>query len=260
MPELIHPTAIIDPSAQIASNVRIGAYSIIGANVEIAAGTIVAPHVVISGPTFIGENNHIFQFSSIGDVPQDKKYAGEDTQLLIGNDNVIRENVTINRGTVQGGGKTELGDGNLLMAYVHVAHDCIIGNNNILANNVALAGHVTIHHAAILGGYSLIHQFCTIGEHAFTAMNSVITKDIPPYLMVSSLDSRPRGLNFEGMRRHEFSDEAVKFLKQAYKLLYKSKLSLQQSISEISELPFNVPQKEKLLDFLNNHLQRGLIR
>ncbi len=269
MPKLIHttaihPTAIVSSEANISADVSIGAYSIIDKGVEIQSGTTVGSHVVINGPTIIGHNNQIFQFSSIGEVPQDKKYRGEDTQLIIGDNNVIREFVTLNRGTLQGGGKTVIGNDNLIMAYVHVAHDCLIGNQNILANNVALAGHVCIQNAAILGGFSLIHQFCTIGSYAFTAMNSVISKDIPPYLMISSLNSKPRGLNLEGLKRHNFPISTIRLLKDAYNLLYRSSLKLDDAIEKISEienkLPEAVPELSNFIYFLKNHLNRGVIR
>ena len=196
---MIHQTALIDPSAKIADDVIIGAYSIIGANVEIASGTEIASHVVINGPTRIGRNNRIFQFSSIGEEPQDKKYHGEPTLLEIGDNNLIRESVTINRGTVQGGGVTKVGSNNWIMAYVHIAHDCIIGDDNIFANNASLAGHVIVDQHVILGGFTLVSQFNHLGSHCFSAMGSVISRNVPPYVLVSGHMAEPVGINVEGL-------------------------------------------------------------
>ncbi|MCU7835854.1 MAG: acyl-ACP--UDP-N-acetylglucosamine O-acyltransferase [gamma proteobacterium symbiont of Taylorina sp.] len=257
---LIHPTAIIDPSAELADDVEVGAYSIIGAKVKIDSANKIASHVVINGSTHIGKGNTFYQFGSIGEAPQDKKYQGEDTLLEIGDRNVIREFTTLNRGTVQDRGATSLGDDNLIMAYVHIAHDCVLGNQIILSNNVALAGHVNIHSGAILGGYSLIHQFCTIGSYCFTAMNSVISKDIPPYVMVSGHMAKPHGLNTEGLKRQGFSAEAIKSIKLAYKALYRSNLTLEDAITEVSELETNCPELSIMIDFLNNNVNRGIIR
>ncbi|MBF0264764.1 MAG: acyl-ACP--UDP-N-acetylglucosamine O-acyltransferase [Gammaproteobacteria bacterium] len=259
MPD-IHPTAIIEKGAQLADDVSVGAYSIISAKVKIDSNTKVGPHVVINGPTTLGKNNEIYQFASIGEAPQDKKYNGEDTELIIGDDNVIREFTTLNRGTVQGGAKTVLGNGNLIMAYVHLAHDCIIGNHNILANNVALAGHVTIYDYVILGGYSLVHQFCSIGNNAFSAMNSVVSKDIPPYLMVSGHMAKPHGLNTEGLKRHNFDSETIRLLKDAYSILYRSGLTLEQAKEKLVTLAPDNKELTLFLNFLQNHLHRGLIR
>ncbi len=256
----IHPTAIIDPSAELSDDIEIGAYSVIGPKVKIDSGNKIASHVVINGPTNIGKDNTFYQFGSIGEAPQDKKYKGEDTTLEIGNRNVIREFTTLNRGTVQDRSSTTLGDDNLIMAYVHIAHDCVLGNNIILANNVALAGHVNIHSHAILGGYSLIHQFCTIGSYCFTAMNSVISKDVPPYVMVSGHMAKPHGLNIEGLRRMKFSAETIKSIKLAYKALYRSNLTLEDAITEVSELETNCSELSVMVDFLNNNINRGIIR
>jgi len=192
---LIDPRAIIDPGAKIAADVTVGPYTVIGADVEIEAGTWIGPHVVIRGPTRIGRENRIFQFSSLGDEPQDKKYAGEDTLLEIGDRNLFREHVTVNRGTVQGGGVTRIGGDNWIMVGVHIAHDCVVGNHTIFANNASLAGHVTVEDHVILGGFTLVHQFCALGAHSFTAMGSVIPKDVPPYVLVSGHMARPYGLN-----------------------------------------------------------------
>lgn len=256
---MIHETAIIDPSAIIADNVSIGAYSIIGANVEIGADCEIGPHVVINGPTKIGNRNKIYQFSSIGEDPQDKKYAGETTLLEIGDNNLIRESVTINRGTVQGGGITKIGSNNWIMAYVHIAHDCILGNDNIIANNTSLAGHVSIDDFVILGGFSLVSQFNKIGSYAFSAMGSVISRNIPPYVLVSGHMAKPIGVNVEGLRRRQFTDEQIKNIKQAYKLVYRSGLRIEEAELKLEQLSQNQPELAILCAFLNTQ-QGGIIR
>lgn len=256
---MIHKTAIIDPSAVIADNASIGAYSIIGANVEIGANCEIGPHVVINGPTKIGINNRIYQFSSIGEDPQDKKYAGESTLLQIGDNNLIRESVTINRGTVQGGGITKIGNNNWIMAYVHIAHDCILGNENIIANNASLAGHVIIDDFVVLGGFSLISQFNKIGSYAFSAMGSVISRNIPPYVLVSGHMAKPIGVNIEGLRRRQFSDEQIKNIKQAYKLVYRSGLRIEEVELKLEQLSQNQPELVVLYTFLNTQ-HGGIIR
>jgi UDP-N-acetylglucosamine acyltransferase len=256
---MIHHTAIIDPTAIIADNVTIGPYSVIGANVEIGAGCEIGPHVVINGPTKIGKANKIYQFSSVGADPQDKKYAGEATLLEIGDNNLIRESVTINRGTVQGGGITKIGNDNWIMAYVHIAHDCIVGNDNIIANNTSLAGHVIIDDYVVLGGFSLISQFNKIGSYAFSAMGSVISRNIPPYVLVSGHMAKPIGINVEGLRRRQFSDEQVKNIKQAYKLVYRSGLRIEEAEQKLDLLSQNQPELTILSDFLKTQ-QGGIIR
>ena len=233
---MIHKTAIIDSSAIIADDVSIGPYTIIGANVEISSGCQIESHVVIKGPTIIGKNNHIYQFSSIGEDPQDKKFAGEPTLLEIGDDNLIRENVTINRGTIQGGGITKIGNNNWIMAYVHIAHDCIVGSENIFANNTTLAGHVIIDDFVILGGFSLVSQFNHIGSYAFSAMGSVISRNIPPYILVSGHMAKPVGINVEGLRRHDFTAQQIKGIKQAYKLTYRLSLKISEASLAIQNL------------------------
>jgi len=260
MLDLIHPTAIIDPKAKIAANVRIGAYSTIAANVEIGEGCVIGSHVVINGTTIIGKNNQFFQFASIGEDPQDKKYNGEDTLLQIGDNNVIREFVTLNRGTIQGGGKTVIGNDNLIMAYVHIAHDCYIGNHTIFANNASLAGHVTIQDYVILGGFSLVHQFCTLGRYCFTAFNSGIAKDIPPYVMVSGYKAKPHGLNIEGLKRNKFSEETIKLLKESYAILYRSNLTVDKAISKLKTLSTESAEVTTFVDFLQHNISRGVIR
>jgi UDP-N-acetylglucosamine acyltransferase len=256
---MIDKTAIIDPSAIIADNVTIGAYSIIGANVEIGSNSEIGPHVVIHGPTKIGNSNKIYQFSSIGEDPQDKKYAGEDTLLEIGDNNLIRECVTVNRGTVQGGGVTKIGSNNWIMAYVHIAHDCILGNDNIIANNTSLAGHVSVDDFVILGGFSLVSQFNTIGSYAFSAMGSVISRNIPPYVLVSGHMAKPIGINVEGLRRRHFSDEQIKNIKQAYKLVYRSGLRIDEAELKLEQLSQDQPELAILFEFLNTQ-QGGIIR
>tara|TARA_R110002050_G_scaffold57423_3_gene129019 strand:+ start:160212 stop:160982 length:771 start_codon:yes stop_codon:yes gene_type:complete len=256
---MIHNTAIIDPTAIIAENVSIGAYSVIGANVQIGAHCDIGPHVVISGPTKIGKSNKIYQFSSVGADPQDKKYDGEATLLEIGDNNLIRESVTINRGTVQGGGITKIGDNNWIMAYVHIAHDCIVGNDNIIANNTSLAGHVVIDDYVVLGGFSLISQFNKIGSYAFSAMGSVISRNIPPYVLVSGHMAKPIGINIEGLRRRQFSDEQIKNIKQAYKLVYRSGLRIEEAEQKLELLSENQPELTILSTFLNTQ-QGGIIR
>jgi len=260
MPDRIHSTAIIASDAHLADDVIIGAYSVIGAQVEIDSGSIIDSHVVINGPCRIGKDNHFYQFGSIGEAPQDKKYKGEPTWLEIGERNIIREFTTLNRGTAQDRGTTTIGDDNLIMAYVHVAHDSVIGNDIILANNVALAGHVNIHDHAILGGFSLVHQFCTIGSYSFSAMNSVISKDIPPYIMVSGHMAKPHGLNLEGLKRRGFSNSAIKSIRQAYKSLYRSNLSLEEAIIEIRALSAECEELSIMLAFLTENVNRGIIR
>ena len=226
----IHSTAIINSKAELADDVEVSPYAVIGAGVKIDSGTWIGPHAVIEGPTTIGKENRIFQFSSVGAEPQDKKYKGEPTTLEIGDRNLIRENVTINRGTAQDIGKTVIGDDNWIMAYVHIAHDCIVGNNTIFANNATLAGHVTIHDYALLGGFTLVHQFCHIGEYAMTGMGTSLGKDLPPYITAYGAPGIPRGFNNEGLKRNGFSAEQRTNVKNAYKTLYRKDLALSEAI------------------------------
>jgi UDP-N-acetylglucosamine acyltransferase len=256
---MIHETAIVDPTAIIAGDVKIGPYSVIGPDVEIGSGCLIESHVVIKGPTKIGGNNRIYQFSSIGEQPQDKKYAGEPTRLEIGNNNLIRENVTINRGTVQGGGITRIGDDNWIMAYVHIAHDCIIGNENILANNASLAGHVTVDDFVILGGFTLISQFNNIGSYSFSAMGSVISRNVPPYVLVSGHMAKPVGINVEGLRRRNFSDSQIKNIRQAYKLVYRSGLGVEDAGHKLEQISQEQSEITIFSEFLNAQ-QGGIIR
>lgn len=256
---LIHPTAIIDPKAQLDSTVKVGAYSIIGAHVQIGAHTEIGPHSIIEGHTTIGENNHIFQFASLGAVPQDKKYAGEPTRLIIGNHNTIREFTTFNLGTETGIGETRIGDHNWIMAYVHLAHDCVVGNHTIFANNASLAGHVTINDWVILGGYTLVHQFCIIGEHAMTAFAAGVHKDVPPYVMAAGYRAEPAGINSEGMRRRGFNAAQITNVKKIYKILYRQNLSYEQARNHILTLTSTAPELKAFADFFAiSH--RGIIR
>jgi len=255
----IHATAIVDASAELDSSVEVGAYSIIGANVKIDAGTRIAGHVMINGPTTIGKNNHIFQYSSLGEAPQDKKYNGEPTSLEIGDNNTIREFCTFNRGTVQDKNITKIGSDNWIMAYVHIAHDCQIGSHTILANNASLAGHVDINDYAILGGFTLIHQFCKIGSHVITAVGSVVFKDIPPYVTAAGYEAKPHGINAEGLKRRGYSTESILQIKRAYKALYRNGLTLEEAKVELATMQKTTPEIKLLTDFLNVST-RGIVR
>ncbi|WP_257386639.1 acyl-ACP--UDP-N-acetylglucosamine O-acyltransferase [Tahibacter caeni] len=256
---MIHPTAVIDPAARLGSNVSVGAYSVIGADVEIGDETWIGPHVVIEGPTRIGRENRIWQFASIGAAPQDKKFHGERSLLEIGDRNVIREFVTFNRGTEDGGGVTRIGDDNWLMAYVHLAHDCIVGNNVIFANAASLAGHVTVDDWVILGGFTLVHQFCQIGAHAFTSMGSIINRDVPPYVTVAGSFAEPKGINSEGLKRRGFDSERILSIRRAYKTLYKSGLPLAEAREELARASSDAPDVRLMLDFIDRS-QRSLVR
>jgi UDP-N-acetylglucosamine acyltransferase len=255
----IHATAIVDASAELDSSVEIGAYSIIGPHVKIDAGTRIAGHVMINGPTSIGKNNHIYQYSSLGEAPQDKKYNGEPTSLEIGDNNTIREFCTFNRGTVQDKKNTKIGDNNWIMAYVHIAHDCQIGSNTILANNASLAGHVDIDDYAILGGFTLIHQFCKIGSHVITAVGSVVFKDIPPYVTAAGYDAKPHGINAEGLKRRGYSADTILQIKRAYKALYRNGLTLEEAKIELATMQKTTPEIRLLTDFLIAS-SRGIVR
>ena len=255
----IHPTAIVDAKAELADDVKVGAFSIIGPDVKIDSGTSVGPHVVISGHTSIGKHNQIFQFSSLGEAPQDKKYQGESTKLEIGDHNTIREFCTFNRGTAQDKGTTKIGNHNWIMAYVHIAHDCHVHNNTILANNSSLAGHVDMHDYAILGGFTLVHQFCKIGQHVITAVGSVVFKDIPPYVTASGYDANPHGINAEGLKRRGFSADSITNIKRAYKTLYRQSLTLDEAKAVLTKEALKAPELSLLLEFLNQST-RGIIR
>lgn len=256
---MIHPTAIVHEGARLAPDVSVGPYSIIGEHVEIGAGTTVGPHVVINGFTRIGKDNKIFQFSSLGEMPQDKKYQGEETRLEIGDRNVIREFCTFNRGTSQDVGVTRVGDDNWIMAYVHLAHDCQIGNHTIFANNAQLAGHVEVGDYAILGGFTVVHQFCHIGAHSITGMGTILFKDVPPYVTAAGHDAQPHGINSEGLKRRGFSSEAILAIKRAYKTLYKSGFTFEQAKAALAEQATASPEIQILAEFLT-HSTRGIIR
>ncbi len=256
---MIHPHALVDPRAEIDANVEIGAFTIIGPEVVIGAGTWIGSHAVIKGPTRIGRDNKIFQFTSIGEVPQDLKYHGERTTLSIGDRNVFREFCTVNRGTGGGGGTTSIGDDNLFMAYVHIAHDCRIGNHTVFANCASLAGHVQVGNYAVLGGFTGIHQFCRVGDHCMTGAATVAVQDIPPYVLAAGNSARPYGINVTGLKRRGFTAEGINMLKRAYKTIYKSGLRLDEAIGKIDEM---VPEYGEL-DVLARFLKvegRGIIR
>lgn len=256
---MIHSTAIIHPGAQLGANLTIGPYSIIGEHVSIGDGTTVGPHVVIDGHTTIGRENRIFQFCSLGEVPQDKKYAGEPTRLEIGDRNTIREFCTFNLGTAQDVGVTRIGDDNWIMAYVHIAHDCQVGNKTTFANNSQLAGHVHVDDWAILGGFTGVHQFCRVGAHCMTAVGTVVLQDVPPYVMAAGNTASPYGINAEGLKRRGFSADALMALKRAYRTLYKSGLMLEEARTKLGEDVKAHPEIQPILDFLSVS-KRGIIR
>ncbi len=254
-----HPTAIIHPGARLADDVTVGAYSVIGEHVEIGAGTTIGPHVVIEGHTRIGKNNRIFQFSSLGGIPQDKKYADEPMRLEIGDNNLIRECCTFNIGTVQDTGVTRIGNNNWIMAYVHIAHDCQVGNGIVLANSVQLAGHVHVDDFAILGAFVGAHQFCKVGAHVMAGAGSLLFQDLPPYVTVGGNPAAPHGINSEGLKRRGFSSEAIMAIKRAYKTLYRSGLPLEQAIQEIDAQAGEHPELKLFTEFLARST-RGIIR
>ncbi len=256
---MIHPQAIVDPGARIGKDVQIGAFSIIGPGVEIGDGTWIGPHVVILGPTRIGPNNKIYQFCSLGDAPQHLGYKGEPTRLEVGARNIIREYCTFNRGTVGGGGVTQVGDDNFIMAYCHVAHDCHVGNRTIFANGTSLAGHVTVEDQVIFGGFSMIHQFCRVGAHVMTGISTVTFKDIPPYLLVAGNTAVPHGLNVRGLKRRNFSEEAIDALRQAYRILYKSDLRLSEALARLELMAKTSPEVGYFVDFIKKS-ERGIVR
>lgn len=256
---MIHPQAIVDPAAKIADDVSIGPFCVIGADVEIGAGTRVASHVVINGPTKIGKDNEIFQFASIGEKPQDLKFDDEPTELIVGDRNRIREYVTLHRGTPGGGNVTKIGNDNLLMANVHVAHDCLVGNHVILANATALAGHVVVDDHVILGGYTTVHQFTRIGAHAFTGFSTAIDRDVLPFFTVAGNRARAIGINKEGLKRRGFTPESIRALQETFKLLIKSTCSLKVALEKVEEIAEKDPNVRMVLDFLDAS-ERGWIR
>jgi UDP-N-acetylglucosamine acyltransferase len=256
---LIDSHAIIDPSARLADDVQVGPWTIIGPDVEIGAGTVVASHVVIKGPTKIGANNRIYQFSTIGEDTPDMKYKGEATRLEIGDHNVIREGVTIHRGTIQDKGLTLIGNHNLIMAYAHIGHDSVLGDHTILVNNASLAGHVVVGDWVILSGYTLVHQFCKIGMHSFAGMGSAIGKDIPAYVTVNGSPAAAKGINSEGLRRRGFSKEAIASIKKAYKIVYRQGLTVAEAASQLEALALDQPEVQAMLDSLRES-ERGIVR
>ena len=255
----IHETALVDEAAELADDVEVGAFSIIGPLVKIGPGSRIGPHVVVTGRTTIGSNTRIFQFCSIGEEPQDKKYDGEDTELIIGDNNTIRELCTFSRGTIQEGGKTIIGNNNWIMACVHIAHDCVLGDNIIMANNASLAGHVTVGDWAILSGYSLIHQFCSVGEHSFTSFASHVNQSIPPYVTVSGEKARAKGVNTEGLRRRGYSPEQIQQVRRAYKVLYRSGLPLEEARAKLEEMAEEHEEIVPWIDFLET-TEKSFIR
>ncbi|MGH6627588.1 MAG: acyl-ACP--UDP-N-acetylglucosamine O-acyltransferase [Burkholderiaceae bacterium] len=261
----IHSTAIVDPKAEIDSSVSIGPYSVIGPHVKIGAGTTVGPHCVIEGHTRLGRDNRILQFASLGAIPQDKKYAGEPCELIIGERNTIREFCTFNIGSPGGGGVTRVGNDNWLMAYVHLAHDCIVGSNTIFANNSQLAGHVEVGDWVILGGFTVVHQFVKIGAHSMTAMCSLLFADLPPFVMCQGQPAQARSMNFEGLRRRGFSAERIAAVRAMHKALYRDGLTLEQARGRIADLvgktPESAPDVQMMLSFLEQSSpQRGIVR
>ena len=255
----IHPTAIVHPGARLAEGVQVGAYSIVGEHVVIGEGTSVGPHVVIEGHTTIGCNNRIFQFCSLGSEPQDKKYAGEPTRLEIGDGNTIREFCSFSTGTVQDGGLTRVGHDNWIMAYVHVAHDCVVGDHTIFANNATLAGHVTVGDWAILGGFTGVHQFVRVGAHSFCGVGTVLLQDLPPFVTVSGNPAAPHGINSEGLRRRGYDTARIMAIKRAYKTLYKSGFTLAEARGELARAADGAPDVRLMLDFIERS-QRSLVR
>jgi UDP-N-acetylglucosamine acyltransferase len=255
----IHPTAVVDPRARIAPDVEIGPYALIGEHVEIGAGCRIGAHTVITGHTRLGVNNHIYQFVSLGEAPQDKKYGGEPTRLDMGDHNTIREFCTLNRGTALDVGVTRLGNHNWIMAYAHVAHDCQVGSHTVFANNAQLAGHVHVGDYAILGGFTAVHQFCSIGAHTITGLGTMVLQDIPPYVRASGNSARPYGINAEGLRRRGFAPETITGLKRAYRTLYRSGLGLNEATRELERQLPQCPEIQPLLEFLAAST-RGIIR
>jgi UDP-N-acetylglucosamine acyltransferase len=255
----LHEQAMIHPTARIAKNVYIGPWTIIGANVEIGEGTWIGPHVVIQGPTKIGKDNKIYQFASIGENPQDKKFAGEQTYLEIGDRNTIREFCTFNRGTAQDKRTTRIGDDNLFMAYVHIAHDCIVGNHTIFANNASLAGHVVVEDYAVLGGFCGIFQTCRVGAYSFASMGSMVDKDIPPFVKVSGYYAKPFGLNAVGMKRQGFSDDMILHLKRGYKTIYRKGHTIKAALEELESMLAVCPEVQLYITFIQNSV-RGIVR
>lgn len=256
---MIHPSALIDPAAELAEDVEVGAFTIIGARVEVGPGTRIGPHAVLRGPTRIGCDNRIYQFASVGEDPQDKKYAGEPTVLEIGDRNTIRECVTLSRGTAQGLGLTRIGNDNWIMAYCHVAHDCLVGSHTVFANATALAGHVEIGDFAVLGGSTLIHQFCRVGANSFCSMGATVRRDVPPFVTVAGDPAMPHGINSVGLRRRGYSVERVALIKRAYRLVYRSGLRLADALAAVRQMPDPQGDLALMIDFVEGS-GRGIAR
>lgn len=255
---MIHPTAQVHPDARLGADVRIGPFCVVGPQVELGDGCVLDAHVMVTGNTRLGRRNRLFPFCVVGAEPQDKKYADEDTRVEIGDDNTIREYCTINRGTAQGGGLTRLGDDNWVMAYVHLAHDCLVGSHTIFANGASLAGHVRVEDHAILGGFALVHQFCAVGAHAFVAASALVLRDVPPFVMASGNPAQPRGINQEGLRRRGFDAAQVQAIRGAYRTLYRSGLKLSEALAALDEA--GVGEAVAAMAAFIRGSQRGIIR
>ena len=256
---MIHPSSIVDPTAKIAESVEIGPFCLIGPDVEIGEDTKIESHVILKGPTKIGERNHIFQFSTLGDGSPDKKYNNEPTTLTIGDDNIIREGVTIHRGTIQDRGDTSIGNRNLIMAYSHIAHDCVLGHDIVLTNQAALAGSVNVGDGAILGGYAIVHQFCSIGSYSFCAMGSAVNKDIPAYVKVRGNPAKPFGINVTGIKRIGYSKDIIEALRSAYRAIYRKKLTVEEAVNELKSLRKDFKEVDLFLTSIENST-RGISR
>ena len=257
---MIDSRAVVSPAAHLATNVVVGPFTVIGADVEIGEGTWIGPHVVIQGPTRIGKNNRVYQFASLGEVPQDKKYGGERTYLEIGDRNTIREYCTINRGTAQDAGVTRVGNDNWIMAYVHIAHDCQVGNRTVFANGASLGGHVQVSDDVILGGFALVYQFCRIGAHSLCGFACGVHKDVPPFVTVAGYRAKPHGINGEGLRRRGFDPEEIRAIRRAYRVLYRTHLKLEEATEQVKNLAVDFPQLQRLVDFLKAPSIRGIVR
>ena len=256
---MIHPSSIVDPTAKIAESVEIGPFCLIGPDVEIGEDTKIESHVILKGPTKIGERNHIFQFSTLGDGSPDKKYNNEPTTLTIGDDNIIREGVTIHRGTIQDRGDTLIGNRNLIMAYSHIAHDCVLGHDIVLTNQAALAGSVNVGDGAILGGYAIVHQFCSIGSYSFCAMGSAVNKDIPAYVKVRGNPAKPFGINVTGIKRIGYSKDIIEALRSSYRAIYRKKLTVEEAVNELKSLRKDFKEVDLFLTSIENST-RGISR
>jgi len=256
---MIHPTALVDAGAKLADDVDVGPYSIIGGDVSVGAGTRIGPHVVITGRTTLGARNRVFQFASIGDIPQDRKYGGEATTTTLGDDNVVREFVTIHAGTAQDRGATTIGNGNWFLAYTHVAHDCVVGDSTTFSNNAQIAGHVTIGDWVVLGAYAGVHQFCRIGAHAMLAAGAIVLQDVPPYVTAAGYPAKPAGTNSEGLRRRGFTADDIATIKRAYKTLYRNGLSLEAARDALELASRDAPLLAPLVEFISASV-RGIVR